>query len=55
MRSFSFLLKDEVKSGRPYQMLEDKGNYKENYLSVKEFLFPSEYIWGGVNMPSVFR
>ncbi|AYO36631.1 autotransporter outer membrane beta-barrel domain-containing protein [Serratia sp. P2ACOL2] len=46
-RSFDFILKDEFKRGRPYQVLDEKGDYIKNYLSVKGSSFPSGHTWSG--------
>ncbi|WP_170853603.1 phosphatase PAP2 family protein, partial [Serratia marcescens] len=46
-RSFDFILKDRFKRGRPYQVLDEKGDYIKNYLSVKGSSFPSGHTWSG--------
>lgn len=46
-RSFDFILKDRFKRGRPYQVLDEKGYYKNNYLTLKGSSFPSGHTWSG--------
>ncbi|WP_072215015.1 autotransporter outer membrane beta-barrel domain-containing protein [Type-D symbiont of Plautia stali] len=46
-RSFDFILKDHFKRGRPYQVLDENGDYIKNYLSVKGSSFPSGHTWSG--------
>lgn len=38
MRTFDFILKDKYTRGRPYQVLDDNGNYVDNYETIKTYI-----------------
>lgn len=47
LRSFDFVLKDHFMRGRPYQVIDDKGNYIDDYAEIKGSSFPSGHTWSG--------
>lgn len=46
-RSIDFILKDDFGRGRPYQVLDKNGEYKDNYTSIKGSSFPSGHTFNG--------
>lgn len=46
-RSIDFILKDDFGRGRPYQVLDKDGNYKDDYTSIKGSSFPSGHTFNG--------
>ncbi|MBF0784877.1 autotransporter outer membrane beta-barrel domain-containing protein [Muribacter muris] len=46
-RSYDFILKDKYRRGRPYQVLDKKGEYKPNYVNVKGSSYPSGHTANG--------
>ncbi|OOF62761.1 autotransporter outer membrane beta-barrel domain-containing protein [Rodentibacter pneumotropicus] len=46
-RSYDFILKDKYRRGRPYQVLDEQGEYKPNYVKVKGSSYPSGHTSNG--------
>lgn len=46
-RRFDFILKDTFKRGRPRQVLDEAGQYKQNYAAITGSSFPSGHTWDG--------
>lgn len=46
-RSIDFILKDDFRRGRPYQVLDKDGNYKDDYTSINGSSFPSGHTFNG--------
>ncbi|WP_343586865.1 autotransporter domain-containing protein [Herbaspirillum sp.] len=46
-RSIDFILKDLYQRGRPYQVLDDNGNFVPGYTEIKGSSFPSGHSWNG--------
>lgn len=46
-RSIDFILKDYFWRGRPYQVIDKNGNYKDNYTDILGSSFPSGHTWNG--------
>lgn len=46
-RSIDFILKDRFLRGRPYQVLDANGDYKDNYNAITGSSFPSGHTWNG--------
>lgn len=53
LRSIDFILKDHFKRGRPYQVLDDNGDYIENYSQIQGSSYPSGHTWNGFKQASV--
>ncbi len=52
LRSIDFILKDHFQRGRPYQVIDDNGNYHDNYSKIKGSSYPSGHTWNGFKQAS---
>ncbi|NBM13456.1 autotransporter domain-containing protein [Proteus sp. G2661] len=53
VRSIDFILKGLFLRGRPYQVIDNEGNYFNNYTNITGSSYPSGHTWNGYKQAAV--